>query len=75
MKTSYYFSNRIREPDLHLVGISNSYPQRLPWLKGIKTYKPLCPGWPLVKDYKQERISRDQYIQNIFSINLDILIP
>jgi len=75
MKTSYYFSNRIREPDLHLVGISNSYPRRLPWLKGIKTYKPLCPGWPLVKDYKQERISRDQYIQIYREDILDKLNP
>ena len=61
MKTSYYFSNRIREPDLNLVGVSNSYPKGLSWLKGMRTYKPFCPGWALVKDYKQEKISWQNY--------------
>ena len=26
MMTSYYFSNRIREPGMNLVAVSNSYP-------------------------------------------------
>jgi hypothetical protein len=61
MKTSYYFSNRIREPDLNLVGVSNSYPKGLSWLRGMKTYRPFCPGWALVKDYKQGKISWQNY--------------
>jgi len=63
MKTSYYFSNRIREPDLNLVGVSNSYPKGLSWLKSMRTYKSLCPGWVLVKDYKREIISWQNYVE------------
>ena len=63
MKTSYYFSNRIREHDLNLVAVSNSYPRHLPWLKDVRPYRKLCPGWSLVKQYKQHKISRQNYIE------------
>jgi uncharacterized protein (DUF488 family) len=75
MKTSYYFSNRIREPDLNLVGVSNSYPRKLLWLKGIRTYKPLCPGWSLVKNFKQDKISQYNYIEMYQEKVLDKLDP
>ncbi len=75
MKTSYYFSNRIREPDLNLVGISNSYPRKLLWLKGMRTYKSLCPGWALVKQYKQQKISQYNYIEMYQQTVLDKLNP
>jgi len=61
MNTSYYFSNRIREPGLNLVAVSNSYPRHLPWLKEVRHYRKLCPGWSLVKDFKQRKISWDNY--------------
>jgi len=63
MKTSYYFSNRIKEPGLNLVAVSNSYPKQLSWLKEARQYKKLCPGWSLVKDYKQHKISQQNYIE------------
>ena len=61
MKISYYFSSRIRAPGLNLVGISNTHPKGLAWLQGLRTYQPLCPGWDLVKTYKNGKISQDEY--------------
>ncbi len=61
MKTSYYFSNRIRDPDLNLVGISNTYPHKIIWLQEIRIYKPLCPGWKLVHQFKDGMITLDEY--------------
>ncbi len=75
MKTSYYFSNRIREPGLNLVCVSNSYPRHLFWLKDARQYRKLCPGWSLVKDYKQHKISRQNYIEIYQEDILDKLDP
>ena len=75
MLTSYYFSTRIREPGMTLVAVSNSYPRRLSWLRDIRTYKPLFPGWSLVKQYKQKKISQDNYIQIYREDILDKLDP
>ena len=61
MRTSYYFSNRIRTAGLNLVGISNSHPKELDWLQGMRLYRPLCPGWKLVHQYKDGKINRDEY--------------
>jgi len=63
MKTSFYFSNRIRAPGLNLVAVSNTYPRHLPWLKEARQYRKLCPGWSLVKDYKKHQISWQNYIE------------
>lgn len=62
MKTSYYFSNRIRDPEMNLVGISNTHPKGLVWLRHVRVYKPLCPGWKLVHQYKEGRITQDEYV-------------
>jgi hypothetical protein len=75
MKTSYYFSNRIRSPGLNLVAVSNTYPRHLPWLKDARTYKKLCPGWSLVKNYKKRLISRNHYIEIYQEQVLDKLDP
>ena len=75
MKTSYYFSNRIREPGFNLVAVSNSYPRHLPWLKDARQYRKLCPGWPLVKDYKQHNISWPNYMEIYHEDILDKLDP
>ena len=75
MKTSYYFSNRIREPGLNLVAVSNSYPRHLSWLKDARQYRKLCPGWKLVKDYKQHKISQQNYIEIYQEDILDKLDP
>lgn len=61
MKTSYYFSNRIRDPGLRLIGISNSYPKGQDWLQNMRQYKPLCPGWKLVHQLKNGKIGRSEY--------------
>jgi len=63
MKTSYYFSNRIREPGMNLIAVSNSYPKQLSWLKDARQYKKLFPGWSLVKDFKQHKISWQNYVE------------
>lgn len=73
--TSYYFSNRIREPGMNLVAVSNSYPRHLPWLKEAHHYRELCPGWSLVKDYKKHKISWDNYIEIYREDILDKLNP
>ena len=75
MKTSYYFSNRIREPGLNLVAVSNSYPRHLPWLKDARQYRKLCPGWPLVKEYKKHNISWPNYMEIYHEDILDKLDP
>lgn len=75
MKTSYYFSNRIREPGLNLVAVSNSYPRHLPWLKDARQYRKLCPGWSLVRDYKKHIISWQNYIEIYHEDILDKLDP
>lgn len=75
MKTSYYFSSRIKEPKLNLVGVSNSYPRQLSWLKNMRTYKPLFPGWHLVKAYKQHKISWQNYVEIYQEDILDKLDP
>ena len=75
MKTSYYFSNRIREPGLNLVVVSNSYPRHLPWLKEARQYRKLCPGWSLVKEYKKHNISWQNYIEIYHEDILDKLDP
>lgn len=61
MKTSYYFSNRIHDPGLNLVGISNTYPHKIIWLQEIRLYRLLCPGWKLVHQFKDGMITQDEY--------------
>ena len=63
MHTSYYFSNRIREPGLNLIAVSNTYPRHLPWLKNARQYRKLCPGWSLVKGYKKQELSWQKYTE------------
>jgi len=63
MHTSYYFSNRIREPGLNLIAVSNSYPRHLPWLKNARQCRKLCPGWALVKGYNKQEISWQKYTE------------
>jgi len=75
MKTSYYFSNRIREPGLNLVAVSNTFPKHLPWLKDARAYKKLCPGWSLVKEYKRHNISWQNYVEIYQEDILDKLDP
>ncbi len=75
MKTSYYFSNRIREPGLNLVAVSNTFPRHLPWLKDALAYKKLCPGWSLVKEYKRHNISWQNYVEIYQEDILDKLDP
>ncbi|PKO02891.1 MAG: hypothetical protein CVU43_05585 [Chloroflexi bacterium HGW-Chloroflexi-5] len=75
MKTSYYFSNRIREHGLNLVAVSNSYPRHLPWLKEARQYRKLCPGWSLVKGYKKHNISWPNYLEIYHEDILDKLDP
>ena len=75
MKTSYYFSSRIREPGLNLVAVSNSYPRHLPWLKDARPYPKLCPGWTLVKQYKRKEVSWQNYVEIYREDILDKLDP
>jgi len=75
MKTSYFFSNRIRTPGLNLVAISNSYPKKLEWLKTMRRYPALCPGWTLVKSYKNNEIRQDEYVVAYIETILDRLDP
>jgi hypothetical protein len=75
MKTSYYFSNRIREPNLNLVALSNTFPRQLPWLKTARPYPALCPGWSLVKNFKKRNISWMNYTEIYQETVLDKLDP
>lgn len=75
MKTSYYFSNRIREPEFNLIAISNSYPKHLEWLQNMKQYKPLFPGWKLVHQVKNGKISRNEYEELYQELILNRLDP
>jgi len=75
MKTSYYFSNRIREPGLNLVAVSNTFPRHLPWLKDARQYRKLCPGWSLVKNFKHHNLSWQNYTEIYQEDVLDKLDP
>jgi len=73
MFTSYFFSNKLNQ-NQKLISISNSIPreikQRLP---NIITYKPLCPTWKIVQDYKRQIISKDEYSKIYIGCFLDKL--
>jgi len=72
MYTSYFFSKKI-DLTMNLVGISRSIPG---YLKGrIKAYKPLCPPWPLISSYKDNKIDRLQYEEEYRNTVLNKLDP
>ena len=75
MKTSYYFSNRIRKAGLNLVAVSESYPRQLGWLKDARHYRKLCPSWSLVKQFKRRKISWQNYSEIYREDILDKLDP
>lgn len=75
MNTSYYFSNKISVADTNLVRVSVSFPKNIVWLQNSKVYKPLCPKWDIVDQYKKGRIGDSQYILLYYKQNLDCLDP
>jgi hypothetical protein len=83
MNTGYYFTNKIPyyiinnlKPDLNLVRISISYPKNIKWLQEkSRVYKPLCPEWDLINQYKQQKIGQDEYTLLYYKQTLDCLDP
>jgi len=64
LNTSFYKSDRVHW-GIELVRVSNIPPWWLyfsrPWLRGIRTYKPLYPPKDLYWDYLNGKISDEQY--------------
>jgi len=73
MYTSYFFSNKLNN-NQNLVAISSSVPVAIKQkLTNIKIYKPLCPTWKMVSDYKSKIITKDQYTSIYIGYILDKL--
>jgi len=75
MNTSYYASPRIigTEYKYELISISKKPPA---WFTlPHKIYKPLCPSWKLVMNYKSGQITKEQYTQYYHEEILDSLDP
>lgn len=57
------------------MGISNSKPKNVEWIKNIRSYPPLYPGWKLVSKLKQGLITQDMYVQQYYENVLNQLDP
>ena len=75
MYTSHYFSNKISAADTNLVRISSSFPKNMVWLQNSKVYKPLCPEWDIVDQYKKGKLADNQYTLLYYKQTLDCLDP
>ncbi len=73
IKTSWYYSNRIRKPGLRLIGISNAIPQGLSL--NVRLYPALRPGWKLVHELKSGYITEDKYTEMYYYLILNRLNP
>ena len=62
MNTSYFFSNKLNK-EQKLISISASIPKNIKniLLPNIIIYKPLCPTWKIIQDYKRQIISKEEY--------------
>ena len=62
MNTSYFFSNKLNK-EQKLISISASIPKNIKniLLPNIIVYKPLCPTWKIIQDYKRQIISKEEY--------------
>jgi hypothetical protein len=75
MNTSYFFSNKLNK-EQKLISISASIPKNIKniLLPNIIVYKPLCPTWKIIQDYKRQIISKEEYTRiyiGYFLNNLD----
>lgn len=75
MKTSYFFSGKLNQ-NQNLVSISMKIPKTiLDKFPNIQIYKPLCPGWQLVQDYKSGKITSKEYTERYIKYVLIKLDP
>jgi len=73
MNTSYFASTKIIKGDPRLVSISRKPPD---WIKAfVPIYKPLCPSWDLVMDYKSGEINQEEYTIRYYNEILNNLDP
>jgi hypothetical protein len=75
VNTSYFFSNKLNK-EQKLISISASIPKNIKniLLPNIIVYKPLCPTWKIIQDYKRQIISKEEYTRiyiGYFLNNLD----
>ena len=75
MNTSYFTSKKILNPDLKLVSISKKPPEWFTVTHHYQIYKPLCPSWDLVMDYKSGEISEEEYTIRYYNEILNNLDP
>ena len=75
MKTSYFGNPKLKLfKDETLVSISMRPPKFI-LDRNIRIYKPLCPSWNLVSNYKEKRISEEEYIKRYYTEHLIKLNP
>jgi hypothetical protein len=72
MKTSYFGSIKIKGLS-DLISISMKPPKY--FLNIVKIYKPLCPSYQLVMEYKKSIITEYEYERQYYSTILDCLDP
>ncbi len=71
MMTSYFGNKKLKDyPKEQLVSLSARPP-----IDGIRIYKPLCPSWNLVSNYKEGRISMTEYIERYYEEHFNKLDP
>ena len=69
--TSYFGNKKLKDyPREQLVSISARPP-----IDGVRIYKPLCPSWNLVSNYKEGRISEQDYVKRYHEEYLSKLDP
>ena len=74
MNTSYFANPNIRlkKYNDNLVSVSKKPPA---WMKIDRIYIPLCPNWSLVKNYKENKISEEEYTNIYYENYLNKLDP
>jgi len=73
MNTSYFASKKIIKGDPRLVSIARKPPY---WIKAfVPIYKPLCPSWDLVLNYKSGKITKEEYTIRYYNETLNNLDP
>jgi hypothetical protein len=72
MYTSYFGNPKILGNQFKLVSVSRRPPK---FFSQIDIYKPLCPNWNLVSNYKSRLITKEEYIKEYYDNNLNKLDP
>lgn len=74
MKTSYFFSKKLKSTDKVVSIAGLAPPEMKKYFPNMRTYDPLKPPKKLVYDYKEGRITEEQYTEK-YNYQLSLLDP